>query len=183
MDRPGRGVGIAVAAVATLALASLAHAGDTPVVVACDPADRVSAKLGRDGLVRALELDDGAILAVTGGALASGGAPKDAAETYAPAMLDAAGFDVVNLAHRDLAGDADRLAAALAAAKVRFISATFRMAEGKPTPWKRSVIVRGTAFLGVAGRSASMDLPGSGAIEGLRFTEPGRAIREVLPDL
>jgi len=163
-----------------------ASAGDDPVTLlaACDPGDWTAARLGRKGLLEGAGLGDGARLVLTGGGLVSSGSPEGAARTYPVAMLEAAGFDVVNLAHRDLVGDAARLAKAIRDSKIAFVSANLRLPEGMTTPWKPFVVIeRGgvrTAFIGVAARSASMDLEGSGAVEGVVVAEPRAAIEKAL---
>ncbi|MBN2492536.1 MAG: VWA domain-containing protein [Planctomycetes bacterium] len=158
-----------------------------PVVAACDPGDWVAAKLGRPALLGAFGVEEPALLVLTGGALVASGSPAEAGCAYPLAMLAAAGVDVVNLAHRDLTGDAATLAAAIRAAPVRFVSANLRLPEGTPAPWERCAILeRGgvrTALVGVAEPSASMAAPGSGAIAGLRVSDPAAALREVLAEL
>jgi 2',3'-cyclic-nucleotide 2'-phosphodiesterase (5'-nucleotidase family) len=174
-----------VAFLCLIAAATLASAGEDPasLVAACDPAEWSTAKLGRDALLRATGLAD-AVLVMTGGVLSASAAPDGAASAFPVAMLDAAGFDIVNLAHRDLVGDSSLLVKAIGASKASFVSATFSLPEGGETPWEPfAVIERGgtrTAFVGVAARSASLDLPESGVIEGLRVTEPRAAIEKAL---
>ena len=77
-------------------------------------------------------------------------------------MIEAAGIEVINLAHRDFIG-ATGLEQALTSGSTCFISASFRMPAGTPTPWKSTVVVeRGgssVAFIGVAVRSAALGLP------------------------
>jgi von Willebrand factor type A domain-containing protein len=175
-----------VALLCVIAAASVASATEdaSTIVAACDPGDWAAARLGRKGLLERASLSDGALLVLTGGALASSGSPESAACAYPVAMLDAAGFDVVNLAHRDLVGDAGRLAKAVGGSKAAFVSATLRLPEGTATPWKPYVVIeRGgvkTVFIGVAARSASMDLPGSGATAGVIVVEPRAAIERAL---
>jgi hypothetical protein len=161
--------------------------GETPlpcILHMCDVADWAAARHGRDALLAAADAGGDGLLVATGGALTSCGAPRGKRFAFAAAMLDAAGFDVVNLAHRDLAGDPKRLAAALKGARAAFVSASFRMPAPAATPWKPFAVVerggRKVAFIGVAGRSPAMDLPASGAIEGLRYVEPQTALRQAL---
>ncbi|MHC4984502.1 MAG: hypothetical protein ACYTF6_15220, partial [Planctomycetota bacterium] len=120
----------------------------------------------------------------TGGALTSYGAPADSRLACAKAMLDAAGFDVVTLAHRDLVGQPGKLAGSIKGGRAVLVSASFRMPAGTPTPWKPLAIVsrgaRKIAFIGIAQRSAAMALPGSGAIKGLVYVEPQEALKESL---
>ncbi|MEN8148908.1 MAG: VWA domain-containing protein [Planctomycetota bacterium] len=169
-----------------LAAASLASAADDPatLVGACDPFDWSAAKLGRKGLLEGAGLGDETLIALTGGGLVSSGSPEDAAFAWPVAMLEAAGFDVVNLAHRDLVGDASQLAKALGESKIAFVSANLALPDGVATPWKAFVVIeRGgvrTAFVGVTARSASMARPESGAIEGLTVSEPRAAIQKTL---
>src|SRR5688500_12473385 len=107
-----------------------------PIGAASDVADWRSAKLGREKLPAELGVGADGLLVVTGGAFTN----ADAAQVAA--MVDASGFDVVNLAHRDLAGDAAAFSKAIGAAKAKFVSASFTLPQA--TPWKsHAVIERG----------------------------------------
>jgi len=169
-----------------LAAVSPTAAADDPAVLvgACDPGNWTMARLSRKGLLEEAGLGDAALLTLTGGGLVSSGSPEGAAFTYPVAMLEAAGFAVVNLAHRDLVGDAAQLSGAIRNSKIPFISANLRLPDGTPTPWKTFVVIeRGgvrTAFIGVAARSVSMDLPESGAVPGVVVAEPRAAIEKAL---
>lgn len=150
----------------------------------CDPAKWTAAKIGRQGLVAAGGTGEGALV-LTGGAF-DGGAPAGSERLAADAaMVDAAGFDVVNLAHRDLRGDAASLASAIEKSKAVYISACFQLPQGHATPWKPMAVVESAghkiAFIGLAEESASMRLPDSGVMKRLRFTSPQEALKQVIP--
>src|SRR5687767_7443174 len=93
---------ITVAVLTLLASFDVAYAArpTPPIGAASDVADWRSAKLGREKLPAELGVGADGLLVITGGAFAN----SDVAQVAA--LADAAGFDVVNLAHRDLAGDA-----------------------------------------------------------------------------
>ncbi len=150
-----------------------------------DLRDQTAAKLGREGLIKAGGSAD-AMLAVTGGALVGGAAAGDQRLAVDVAMVDAAGFDVVNLAHRDLRGEAAALAGAIGKSKAKFISASFQLPPGQTTPWRpMAVVERGghkTVFIGIADQSASMMLPDSGVVAGLQFAPPEEALKRVMPE-
>ncbi|MEO6434299.1 MAG: VWA domain-containing protein, partial [Tepidisphaeraceae bacterium] len=159
---------LTIAAAAPAARAARA----TPVVAAsCDVADWRLAKLGRAALPAEVD-EKNAILTITGGAIGSAGAKPQAA------LIDLAEFDVVNLAQRDLAGDPAALAATLAAAKTRFISASFTMAGA---PWKsHAIIERGRkryAVIGIATRSAASAMPAN-----VQFVEPREALKQAIAE-
>src|SRR5688572_6779378 len=154
-----------------------AHAArPTPAIGAtCDMIEWRSAQLGREKLPAELGVAADGLLVVTGGAFASG---VDAAQIAA--LADAGGFDVVNLAHRDLTGDAAAFTTAINAAKAKFISASFALPQG--TPWKsHAVIERGgkrIAIIGVATQSAHV----AKAMPGVQFTEPAEALKKAIAE-
>lgn len=169
-------------AAACLALLLIAAADAMPQILhLCDPGEWLVAQHGRESLQAAASAEEGFALVVTGGALRSSGAPAGSEATFAVAMLDAAGADVANLAHRDLAGDAESLAEALTAGRTQFISASFSRPD---QPWRPFVSVRlggrTVVFIGVAGRSPAMELPDSGAVPGLAFAPPPEAVAAAL---
>ncbi len=151
------------------------------VVHLCDPGDWLIARHGRDSLLEASDAAPGSMLVVTGGALSSAGAPPGREAAFAVAMLEAAGVDVVNLAHRDLTGDAVEFREALAGCESGFISASFTMPD---QTWDPYVAVERdgwkVVFIGVAGRSPSMDLPGRGTIPGITYVSPPEALARTL---
>jgi hypothetical protein len=114
------------------------------------------------------------LLVITGGAFAG----ADAAQVAA--LVDAGGFDVVNIAHRDLSGDAAALAQAIGAAKTKFVSASFTLPQG--TPWKsHAVIERGAkrvAVIGVATQAAFLVDP----MAGVQFVEPREALKKAIAE-
>ncbi len=177
---------LAATVVATLtARAFAAEPPPPPIVHLCDLGEQTAAELGRERLVAALNAGSDAIIAATGGVLAAQGAAPGERIACAVALAEAVPFDVVNLAHRDLAGEAAALADAIARAKVQFVSASFRLPAGRDTPWKElAVVERGglkTAFVGIAARAPSMELPGSNVVAGLQYVEPAAALAAALP--
>ena len=156
-----------------------------PIVHLCDLGEQTAAELGRERLLAALGLEGDAIIVSTGGALLAQGAAPGERVACAAALVEAVPFDVVNLAHRDLAGDPAALADAIGRKSVQFVSASFRLPAGSDTPWKDfAVVERGgvkTAFIGIACRAPSMELPGAGAVPELGFVEPGAALAVAVP--
>lgn len=158
--------------------------GAVPIVHASDVASLAPAELGRPGILDAVGIRGEAILVSPGGALEIAGAAAVAGPGAAVDLLEAASFDVVNLAARDLAGDLNALAAALRRPGVRFVSASFRLRAPAETPWKPfAVVERGgtkVAFVGVAERSPALEAAGGGLPGGLEFVEPREALERAL---
>ncbi len=152
---------------AVAAVAAAAPAGPE-ILHLCDVGDWRIARTGRSAVAQAVGADAQALLVCTGGGLSAGGAPSGERFAFALAMLDAASFDVVNLAHRDLTGNPADLADALQGAQVRAVSASFRLADGEAAPWQPFAVVergaRRVAFIGLASASPAMALPDSGAM-------------------
>jgi hypothetical protein len=155
-----------------------------PIIHLSDPGEWLISQHGPESLAALTGAGDRAVLVVTGGALRSSGAPTGREEAYAVALLDAAGVAVANLAHRDLAGDADSLKEAVNSGQAQFISASFRMVGQFWQPY--TIIQKGgrkIAFIGVAGISPSMTLSGSGAIPELEYVPPSEAVRLALQQI
>ncbi len=176
----------AFAAIMLLLAASAATAGtDLPTIIHfCDPGEWLIAQHGRDSLRAVFGAEEESVVVATGGALRASGAPAGHETGFAVALLDAADVDVVNIAHRDLTGDVDELRAAILAAEPSFISANLSMPD---QPWRGYAVVQAgehkVAFVGVSGRSASMDLPDSGAMPDISHIPPANAIRRTLERL
>jgi outer membrane protein OmpA-like peptidoglycan-associated protein len=170
---------------ACLATASLSAETDKPPIIhLSDPGEWLISQHGARSIASAAGAGEQALLVVTGGALRSSGAPAGLEDKYAVAMLDAAGVDVANLAHRDMAADADSLKKALTSGKVQFVSASFRLSG---QPWQPYTVIekdgRKIAFIGIAASSPSMALPGRAAIEGLEFVPPSEAVDSALQEI
>lgn len=161
---------------------AVARARPLPAVVAgCDPSRLNAAMLGRARLLAAAGVQSEAILCFTGGALVSPGLPAANRVAQAVALADAAGVDVVNLAARDLDGEPAVLAAAILAAKARFVSASFRLAPGETSPWANVVFVeRGGREYAVIGLADQPLVPRPNAISGLVYIEPKEALTAAL---
>jgi hypothetical protein len=169
---------------AVVALCSSAGGGELPLIHCSDTASWNSAKWGRAALLKSLGLKQ-ALLLSTGGSLSASGRPAGDADAFPVRMLSVAGFDVVNVAHRDLTGaaGAKKLLAAMQAEKrVRFVSGNVTLASGG-APWKPYVVVRGVAVIGVAARSRALLLPGADAFPGVRVSDPEKAIEKALAKL
>ena len=187
-NRPVR-VLIAVAALLSLPARPTDAAADrrpVPAVsAACDVTDWRAARLGRDRLPAEAGADvAGGLLVLTGGAFASADLdPKDR-DAAVIGLADAAGFDVINLAQRDLAGDLRPLSAAVAGARAAVVSASFTLPEGTPTPWKSHVVLdrggRRVAVIGVAVRSGDGGTAGVAPAKGLAYLEPADALRKAI---
>jgi hypothetical protein len=162
---------------------ALAAASSPVLLNFSDLHDWTAAQLGHDRLIQSGG-EANALLVVTGGAF-DGAAASEQRTAADAALIDAAGFDVVNLAHRDLRGNAAALVDMIGKAKAKFISATFELPQGQTTPWKAMAVIekggRKIAFIGLADQSASMQLPGSGVMAGLRFTPPQAALKQIMP--
>lgn len=165
---------------ASFAQVALAARPTPTIAAASDVADWRVAQLGRQRLPAEVGAGDG-LLVITGGAFASTTSADPAQQAaQAVALADAAGFDIVNLAHRDLTGDAAALAAALGSAKANFVSASFSL--GSATPWKSHALIerdgKRVAVIGIATRSAYFAKP----LPNLQYAEPPAAITRALTD-
>lgn len=161
---------------------AVARARPLPVVLGvCDPSRLNAAMLGRARLLAAAGAEPDAIVCLTGGALASPAMPAANRAAQAIALADAAGVDVVNLAARDLTGEATALAGAIQAAKARFVSASFRLAPGGAAPWADVAFVeRGGRKYAVIGLADQPPAKAGGAMAGLRYVEPREALAAAL---
>ena len=177
---------VLLAAALGLACAEPLRAGEAVPLIHCsDTADWGAARWGRAQLLKSLGEKD-ALLLCTGGSLSVCGLPAEGKSDFPVRMLEAAGFDVVNLAHRDLTGrgGAGALLAAMRSAKgTQFVSANISM---KGAPWKPfGIVSRGgqrVAVIGVAAPSRSLTLPGADVIPGLTVGDPQKAIAAALKD-
>jgi hypothetical protein len=140
-----------------------------PVVAMSDVADWRIAAIGRDKL----PVGKDAVLTVTGGAFVSATVDAKDQAARSVALIDAAEFDVVNLAHRDLVGDLT----ALPKAKTPLVSASFAAAGAS---WKSHAIVeRGGKKYAVIGIASKSDVT---PIGNLQYVEPAEAIKKALAD-
>jgi hypothetical protein len=152
-----------------------------PIAGACDLADWRSAQIGRAKLPADLGItaSDG-LLVVAGGAFTGADLDPKQHASKVVALIDAAGFDVVNLAARDLVGDPAALGNAINSSKAKFISASFSLLSG--APWKPfTIIERGgkkIAVIGIASQSKYIANP----IPGLQYIEPADAIKKAIAD-
>ncbi len=160
-----------------------ASAQQSPLVGLCDPYDWQIARHGKLSLAEALELSEAPLLLLSGGGLAAGGPSDDGGREWALSLLAAAGVDAINLAHRDLRGDASELAAALKQSGLPFVAANLRL-TGVEAPWSDYLLLAGgVACIGVAARSRAMELPGRGGVTGLQVEDPELALQRCLAAL
>lgn len=169
----------------SVAVAALARAAALPTIVALtDPAQPTAAALGHDRLLAATGAGPGSLVFIAGGGFSAIGADSNERAAKAAALLDAAGADVVNLAHRDLAGDAGKLAAAIASAKAKFVSASFKLPGGAKTPWRNVVFVdRAGTKIAVIGLAATSSSAQSDTIPRLVYVQPKEALAQALTEV
>jgi Mg-chelatase subunit ChlD len=142
------------------------------VVAACDVIDWVSAEIGRAKLPAEAAAADG-LYVITGGVRAVGGADAKTAGAQTAALIDAAGVDVVNLAHRDLVAEPS----ALAPAAAKLVSASFT-SQGQPAPWRsHAIIERGGKRVAVIGIATKSEFE---PMAGLQYIEPREALTKAL---
>jgi von Willebrand factor type A domain len=134
---------------------------------------------GRKALLKSLGEKD-ALLLSTGGSLSASGLPSAKSRAFPARMLDAAGFDVVNIAHRDLSGGgaARALLNAIKTCKrTKFVSANISI---KGATWKPYVIVklggRKIAFIGLSAASPALLLKGADVFPGAKVNDPQAAL-------